>query len=376
MSLEVSKKQFLHPNSPEYSYFLRAQRREYSLDNTVFGQDELEFIQGLRELIKTNPDNAYEYNSIINEKLESLRLSLVESYQSPQKKSLVSLFVNESKDVGVIPKRTRIKDLSNAETITNSTLEAMLGVHVAKFIEKQERMKPKLERIRASFLRGIRADIQAGLLPLDAEYAEKVINSVQFVLVDDLTDTFSDDVAHVRNGFYDDHLSVYVSERADGIFFEKTIYHEFFHTLAGKTLVSILNVEYDEPFLENIYSTRTGFRSTVVLDNEHGDGISKYKALNEAMTEMLAVDFYRRHHPDAVMGYYVYTDEIRQLHKMMEMLSIQCGIGYLKIYKLFAEAYFEHYDPTVRRENRLAAWKEINALLRSIGKTKYLSNFN
>ncbi len=217
--------------------------------------------------------------------------------------------------------------------------EQMLRIHAENFAAKQKEFEKRLPQLMQDFSQRIRGLIAEKQLPLDETALKRILEETTFRLADALTTRLKE-----RWGEYDvEKGMVSIAGQIPSEEQAHTLGHEMLHTLSGRTIVT-LDTE-GRPEDSFILHQRVG----TDFFSEFGGMISRFKWLNEAITEKLTTKLYQ-----SPSQFYP---------KERELMELLLSHGKYPIIeeKFLTDAYFENYDPN--HPEKVPAWKTLTFVI-------------
>ena len=253
-----------------------------------------------------------------------------------------------------------VEDLFDETKTPDDVYIDLITQHVEQYNDREQQFEAILPILRQSFQTRLERAIHEGRIPqIVSEVANRRMGDLDIVLVDALS-THLDDYTGAYNV---DAEQIKIAEQTwddsgeesflDKIFgkrpqsqdeeqevprtLEHVYTHEMLHFLAGRTILSSVDIEQD--FEGEIIHQRGGLR--------YNTPNRRFQWLNEAVTEGLAVEF---------MG----GKDKGIYRRERELLRLLQTKGKTELPEdLFIDAYFENYDPNILQKDRIPAWKKL-----------------
>lgn len=234
---------------------------------------------------------------------------------------------------------TKASDLlsKKIEKLPDNTLEKLIANHVKEFNDKLVIFNKVIPKWKVRFNEKILEKINNGEYNLPKKILRQQMKQVKVVLGDALRIDLTSD----QGGRHDNFLNtVMVAEQEFTQRGEEIYTHEMFHALSGQTIIKWGD---DEEMYEYDYQ-----RSGLKIIGVKGE---RFKWLNEAVTQSLAKELL----PKTVDSIYKKERDLYDLLRIKGKEPIDN--------KLFLNAYFENYDPTLPYGERIPEWKKLFATL-------------
>lgn len=202
-----------------------------------------------------------------------------------------------------------------------------------------------------------------GISAEDTESCLSRLNGIAIQVVDGL----SANVESIGGNYTHEFNRVLI---AAGLISERTknhmqhvLNHEFFHVLSGRLLYKGERKYEDADEIVASYGAgRVGLRFTPPL---WLNGKSRFRWLNEAVTERLSIELSEKQGHSIKDPAYVHE---------RELLEVICTKGVHPIpFEVFVQAYFENYEPDVEKgENTIPAWRALRDAINTNFNSQFL----
>ncbi len=274
------------------------------------------------------------------------------------------------------------KILKSLGMLPHNDMMEFLNWYFPKTEVLAKELAPKIEAMKADFVAEAILAIADGQLPLTQQELSHRMEGITTSLIDPLGLLEKNDVA----GFYSpNNNTIEIALTSNDEDLRKTVYHEFFHLVSGKTVHVPIDPNLPEEIHESaIQDGIIKFEAARVGLNYSRHGETTW--LNEAVTEALAQFLYYRHNnPTAQLepnldqflnqsrgSRGAYTEERRLLKQLLEQGAQPMS------FNTILKAYFEDYIPEkpsgTRFTNRRkylheleSAWED-QGLIQKLGK--------
>jgi len=357
-------------NSPEFReniYRPMSDQKSY-----VFGAMEMEIIEANLSKNSLNMDpqlrawQTHMASSIRRESLRKIREDLTVAYSNPRNTRHIkglfedislasSIFGGNSKIVQFYQQFKDAERMAPANTrpfadffkLEDDSLESLIRQHIARFEVTEKLFRKELPGFHQRFITRIKPRIKSSELGIDEDTLERRLAATKVVIADALRADLTAD-AGGQYRVADDVASI--SQQDFKRLGEEIYTHEIMHALSGKTLYAEKSIvdEYSDEKNKYYYTNKYG-RLGLMINGKH----ERFRWLNEAVTETLTRELIDTAPDRPQYSQVVYKSE----RELLELLMIR---GKYQIdLKLFTDAYFENYDPTLPREKRIPAWKTL-----------------
>jgi hypothetical protein len=338
----------------EYQDFLELAPERKGSGGAVFGASEIATIQRLKEILvgkdsrPSNPQLSHFAKQEIARLTDGLKEKILRLAANPRKESQESIWSFLEESLANKTTAKKLKPFLGKDTLAHDLAAIpvelyieMAKRHIAEFAKKERKFEKYVPLMNRLFLDGLWKQSERIGFSFEGKVVEKRVGQAIIHLSDTLTATLEE-----RWGSFDaDHNTVIIAENVPDELKLNVFSHEMLHLISGRTIM----LWGEEEGIGEIRHQRIGtrFKASLTETDRRKRKTSRFRWLNEAITEMLAAEISGVKDPFA---YGSEQDIVRELANRGKQT-----IGW----NLFFNAYFENYDPGLPPEERIRAWKNL-----------------